>query len=76
MLSDLHSRCLQYWRMDRTLDLALDVSVKFMAVVDYLLHIWPCSGKQQVHTHTISPFLIKTPCRGKPESDHGEIWAI
>ena len=58
--------------MDRSLGISLDVAVKLIAVIDYLLDIWPCPGKQAgLVRHSLlilnMPFFF---FRGKPEGGH------
>ena len=71
-LSDLGFRCLQYWQIDRSLDIALDNSSKYISVIDHLLDIWPCPGKHEGYMHHNLPFLITVSCRGKPADKFAE----
>ena len=37
-------RCLHLWSLDNSLTFAIELSKKFLPLIDYLTALWPCEG--------------------------------
>jgi hypothetical protein len=83
-LLGLVSRALQLWRVDNTLELALEVAEAWQGPINYLNLVWPCPGKRILclqKTSKTGPFILfysssETPHRKSTYVDYTSLHSL